>query len=184
LAHKAYFVVDDRNQKSLLVSNRVDGTTDVNPLRDKILHEEPKEIAFRPKAKIVWDNRIQLLGWDMPNSVRRGSKFQVRTYYKVLQPVGSAWHVLYHFDGPLRFNGDHMPIDDRCSTSQWAVNDFIVDTTTVIAGGTAFPSGSYEVWTGFWTGSAPNFKNMPLSEAPGDLRDTTDRVKITTITVE
>jgi hypothetical protein len=184
MAHKSYFVVDDRNIKSLLISNRVDGTTDKNPLRDTILHEPPKSIRFRPKGRVVWDNRIELLGWDMPTTVPRGSKFQVRTYYKVLQPISGAWHVLYHFDGPLRFNGDHMPIDDHCTTGQWAIDDYIVDTTTVVAGGTAFQSGSYDVWTGFWTGSAPNFKNMPLSAAPGDMRDTTDRVKITTITLD
>ena len=45
-------------------------------------------------------------------------------------------------------------------------------------------SGAYEVWTGFFTGSNPNFKNMAVSEAPGDMRDKDDRVKITTILVE
>ena len=186
LAHQPYFVVDDRDERSLLLSNRIDGTSDKNPLRDKILHEEPKQIRFRPKpgTRIVWDNRIELLGWDIPPVVDRGSKFQVKMYYKVLQPIGGAWHVLFHFDGSLRFNGDHMPIDDRCSMALWSAGDYIVDTTTVMAGGPAFAKGQYEVWTGFFTGAAPNFKNMPVSEAPPQMRDTTDRVKITTITLQ
>jgi hypothetical protein len=184
LAHKAYFVLDDRNLRSLLVSNRVDGASDKNPLRLTILHDEPKHIPYRPKGKVVWESSIQLLGWDIPRSVSRGSKFEVKTYYKILQPVGGSWTVLFHFDGPLRFNGDHPPIDGRCTTAQWSAGDYIVDTHTVVAGGGAFPEGQYEVWTGFFTGSAPNWRNMKLSEAPGDIRDTTDRVKITTINLD
>ena len=41
-----------------------------------------------------------------------------------------------------------------------------------------YPPGKYELWIGFFTGSAPNFRNMSVSAAPGDMRDTTDRVKI------
>ena len=105
-------------------------------------------------------------------------------FYKVLQPVGGSWTLLFHFDGPLRFNGDHAPINGRCQTSTWQPGDYIVDTYTVTAGGGAFAKGPYEVWTGFFTGTAPNWKNMPVSEAPGDMRDTVDRVKITTITLD
>ena len=181
---KPYFVIDDRNQRSWLLSNKVDGTTDKNPLAATIVHSEPKKIPIRPKSRIVFDNRVELLGWDMPKSVDRGAKFEVKMYYKVLQPVGGTWTILFHFDGPLRFNGDHPPIDGLCQTSTWQKDDYIIDTHTVVAGGSAFAPGKYEVWTGFFTGSAPNWKNMPVSEAPGDMRDTVDRVKITTITLD
>jgi hypothetical protein len=181
---RPYFVVDDRNTRSLLLSNRVDGTTDKNPLRTAILHSEPKQITKRPKAPIVFDNKIELLGWDMPARVSRGDKFTVRMYYKIRQAVGGNWRVLFHFDGALRFNGDHEPIKGRCQTSTWQPGDFIVDTHTVTAGAGAFTPGPYEVWTGFFTGSAPNWKNMTVSEAPADQRDTADRVKITTIMLD
>lgn len=178
---KPYFVIDDRNTRSLLLSNRVDGTTDKNPLRSAILHEEPKQITSRPKGRIVYDNKVELLGWDIPKRVNRGDKFTVRMYYKILQPVGGNWRVLFHFDGALRFNGDHEPIKGRCQTSTWQPGDYIVDSHTITAGAGAFTPGPYEVWTGFFTGSAPNWKNMSVSEAPPDQRDTADRVKITTI---
>jgi hypothetical protein len=181
---KPYYVIDDRNTRSLLLSNRVEGTSDKNPLRASILHQEPTQIAYRPKGRIVFDNRIELLGWDMPKSVKRGKKFTVRMFYKVLQPVGGNWRILFHFDGALRFNGDHEAIKGRCQTSTWQSGDYIVDTHTVTAGAGAFTPGPYEVWTGFFTGSAPNWKNMPVSEAPPDMRDTADRVKITTIRLE
>ncbi|HEY5945222.1 MAG TPA: hypothetical protein VIV40_07015, partial [Kofleriaceae bacterium] len=181
---KPYFVLDDRNTRSLLLSNKVDGTTDKNPLRTAILHAEPKQIPIRPKGRIVFDGRIELLGWSMPKRVSRGDKFEVRMFYKVLQPVPGNWRVLFHFDGPLRFNGDHEPIKGRCQTSTWQPGDFIVDQYTVTAGAGAFAPGPYEVWTGFFTGSNPNWKNMTVSEAPGDMRDQADRVKITTITLD
>src|SRR5262249_13962724 len=88
---KPYFVIDDRNLKILLRANRVTGTTDKNPLATAIVHQEPKQIPSRPKAKVVFDNRIQLLGWDIPKSAARGSKFEATLYFKVLQPVGNSW---------------------------------------------------------------------------------------------
>lgn len=181
---KAYYVIDDRNARSLLLSNKVDGTTDKNPLATAIVHAEPAKIPQKPKGKIVWDNRIQLLGWDIPRTMSRGSKVQIKLYYKILMPVGGAWTTLMHFDGPLRFNGDHKPIGDRCPTSTWQPGDYIIDTHTVSVGGSAFPTGTYDLWLGFFTGSAPNWKNMAISEAPGDMRDTADRVKIMSVTLE
>ena len=181
---KPYFVIDDRNVKSTLLSNKIDGTTDKNPLGKMILRTEPPKITTKPKAKIVFDNRVQLLGWDIPAHVHTGEKFEVRMYYKILQPVGGAWQILFHFTGPTYFNGDHQPIDNKCPTSTWQPGDFIVDTHTVQASGGGYARGAYEVWTGFFTGSNPNFKNMTVSEAPGDMRDKDDRVKITTITLD
>jgi hypothetical protein len=186
IAGKPYFVIDDRNQRSLLLSNRVDGATDKNPLRTAIVHEEPRDIRFRPKGKVVWDSRIQLLGWDLPRSASRGTMFDVVVYYKILQPVGGSWKALMHFDGPAgrAGNGDHDPIAGRCPTSTWQLGDYIIDRFSARAGGGAFPGGAYDVWIGFFTGTNPNWKNMAVSEAPGDMRDTTDRVKIATLSLE
>ena len=169
---KNYFVIDDRNTRDLLLSNKLDGTTDKNPLAVAMIREEPKDIPQKPKAKLVYDNRIQLLGWDIPKSVGRNEKFTVTMYYRVTQQVSGQWHIFMHFDGPqaLRFNGDHFPIDELCPTSTWQAGDYIIDRHTVTSGGGAFPSGNYDVWTGFFTGSNPNFKNMAISEAPGDMR--------------
>jgi hypothetical protein len=186
VAGKPYFVIDDRNQRSLLLSNRLDGASDQNPLRTAIVHDEPRDIPCRPKGKVVWDNRIQLLGWDVPRSVLRGARFEITLYYKILQPVGGTWRTLMHFDGPAgrAGNGDHEPIGGRCPTSTWQLGDYVIDRFTASAGGGAFPAGVYDVWTGFFTGAAPNWRNMPVSEAPGDMRDNADRVKITTIGLE
>ncbi|MBV8762495.1 MAG: hypothetical protein JO257_34745 [Deltaproteobacteria bacterium] len=185
---KPYFVLDDDFTKAALLSNKVDGTTDKNPLRRMILHAPPAQMGAKPKARVVFDSRVELIGWDMPKVVGRGSKFDVTLYFKVLQPVGGSWQVLMHFDGQAgrAGNGDHWPIDKRCETSTWQPGDYIVDHFTVQGLAPAFPAGQYTVWTGFFTGSNPNWRNMPISEAPPDMRDDppTDRVKITTITVD
>lgn len=179
-----YYVVDDRNVRNLLLSNKLDGATDKNPLAVAIVHGEPANISQRPKTPVIWDRRLQLLGWSVPARMTRGAHYEITLYYKVLQPVGGAWKALMHFDGPLRFNGDHDPIRGRCPTSTWQPGDYIIDRHTVRAGGGAFPRGRYDVWVGFFTGSAPNWKNMPVSEAAPEMRDGTDRVKITSITLD
>ncbi|MBA3819955.1 MAG: hypothetical protein H0X17_13760, partial [Deltaproteobacteria bacterium] len=181
---KPYFVIDDRNTRNLLLSNKVDGTTDKNPLASMIAHQEPAQIRHRPKGRVVWDNRIELLGWDLPAKLGRGERFEVTVYYKILQPVGGNWTAIMHFDGAIRFSGDHKPIKDRCPTSTWQLGDYIIDRHTVVAGGRGHPLGKYDLWIGFFTGSAPNFRNMPVSAAPGDIRDTTDRVKITSVILD
>ena len=181
---KPYFVIDDRNTRNLLFSNKVDGTTDKNPLRDMIVHAEPKQIPKKPKGRVVWDNRIELLGWSIPSVVQRGSNFDVTIYYKILQPVGGNWTAIMHFDGAIRFSGDHKPIQDRCPTSSWQPGDYIIDTVSVVAGGAGHPLGKYELWIGFFTGTAPNFKNMTVSTAPPDMKDANDRVKITTLILD
>jgi hypothetical protein len=181
---KPYYILDDRNARSLLLSNKLDGATDKNPLRDMIVHAEPQNIPVRAKGRIVFDNKIQLLGWDIPKAVGRGDKVEMKLYYKILAPVGAVWKTLVHLDGYLKINGDHPPIQEKCQTSTWQPGDYIIDTFTVQAGGGASPSGKYEVWTGFFTGAAPNWRNMPVSEAPGEMRDNSDRVKITSILLE
>ncbi len=181
LAGKPYYVLEDRNVRSLLLSNKLEGAVDRNPLATTILHTLPANIPSRPKGPIVWDKKIELLGWSVPARVGRGDKFAVTLYYKILAPVGGSWKSLMHFDGPLRFNGDHDPIAGRCPTSTWQPGDFVVDTHVVTAGGSGFSAGRYDMWIGFFTGQAPNWKNMTVSEAPPDQRDTADRVKILSI---
>jgi hypothetical protein len=116
--------------------------------------------------------------------VARGAPFEVTVYYKILQPVGGTWKALTHIDGPAgrAGNGDHDPIAGRCPTSTWQPGDYIIDRFTTRVGG-VFPGGMYDVWIGFFTGSNPNWRNMPvtLPEKRSDMRDNADRVKITTI---
>lgn len=177
-----YFVLYANNTRSLLFSNQLGDAEDENPLSDMIVHKPPA-VKHKPKGRVVWDNKIELIGWDMPDNVRAGDSFEIVTYFKILGPVGGAWTMLLHFDGPLRMrDGDHKPIKDRCPTSTWMQGDYIIDRHTMHTSGN--PSARYELWVGFFTGTAPNFRNMDISAAPGDMTDTNDRVRIGSIILD
>jgi hypothetical protein len=186
LGDKPYFVLEERNLRNLLLSNKLDGATDKNPLSDTIVHAEPKDIPKRPPKRVVFDNKIELLGWDLPAEADRGESFEITLYYKILAPVGASWKSLVHFDGNAGRAGiaDHEPINGRCPTSTWQPGDYIIDRFRATAASGAYPSGKIDLWVGFFTGSAPSFRNMPVSEAPPVMRDTMDRVKIASIVVD
>ncbi|HEY4060039.1 MAG TPA: hypothetical protein VGM39_25665, partial [Kofleriaceae bacterium] len=188
LAKQPYFIIDDRNTRSHLLSNKIDGATDHNPLKDAILHAPPVKMKSTPPSTIAWDKKLELIGWDIPATMKKGKRYTIKVIYKVLAPPGGKWKVLMHIDGAIRFNAngccDHWPIDDVCPTGMWQQGDYIVDSYTLTAGGKSFPTGDYQVWIGFFTGTAPNFKNMPISDSPPAMRDNVDRVKVATIHLE
>jgi hypothetical protein len=184
-AGKPYHVLDDSNVRSLLLSNRLGGAADKNPLARAIQRTEPTDIKSRPSARVVWDNKIELVGWTLPDKVRRGDAFQATLYFKILGNVPGSWKIFAHFDGGgLRFQGDHDPIGGRCATSYWQTGDYIVDTFTVEAGDVTFQRRDYELRAGFFTGSSPNWKNMPISEAPAALKDKNERVLVGKVRVD
>ncbi|MCB9565047.1 MAG: glycosyltransferase family 39 protein [Kofleriaceae bacterium] len=182
-AGKPYYVLDDSNARFLLMSNKVDGAVDKNPLSKAILRSEPEGIKTRFSA--TFDDRIELIGYSMPKAVENRSKFTMTLFFKVLKPVPGAWKIFVHFDGKgLRFQGDHAPIRERCATSYWQEGDYIVDTFEVEAGDITFEPGNYQARIGFFTGSAPNWKNMKVTQAPAGAKDDADRVLIGTIALQ
>lgn len=180
-----YYVLDNDNARTLLVSNSAQGTTDRNPLVTALYRSEPPGITKRPAGRIVFDDRVEIIGWNLPATVRRGERFEVTVFYKILAPVGGNWKVFQHWDrGSARFLGDHTPIDGRCPTLDWQAGDYIADRYTLVAGNAATPPGAYDLWTGFFTGAAPSWRNMKVREAPKDTSDAEDRVKLTSITLQ
>lgn len=181
-----YVVLDYSSTRTILLSNKVDGGSDQNPLATRILRAEPTDlIAGRPSAPIVYDNKIELVGWSLPAKVERGDAFTVRLVFKVRAAISGTWKVFAHFDGRgARFQGDHDPIDKVCATSWWQPGDYVVDTFTVEAGDRSTPQGPHEVRVGFFTGSSPNWRNMPVSTAPPGALDDNNRVKIGSVTVD
>ncbi len=184
-AGKRYFVLDDRNPRTLLLSNREDGGADHNPLATTVLRTEPPGIGARPASPIVYDEKIELVGWTIPKHAAFGSTIEVTLYFKVREAVGGSWKIFEHFDGMgQRFQGDHDPISGRCATSYWQKGDYIVDTTTVETGGLGMAAGTYDIRIGFFTGSNPNWKNMTVSQAPAGKKDSNNRVLIDTIQLD
>lgn len=184
-AGKKYVVLDDTNPRTLLLSNREDGGADHNPLATTVLRTEPPGIGARPKSPIVFDEKIELVGWTIPKQAAFGSTIQVTLYFKVRDAVGGSWKIFEHFDGMgQRFQGDHDPISGRCATSYWQKGDYIVDETTVETGGMGMAAGQYEIRVGFFTGSNPNWKNMTVTQAPAGKKDANNRVLIDTLQLD
>lgn len=110
-------------------------------------------------------------------------------FYNVLAPIDQPWKVFVHFEGASgrAGRGDHEPIDGRCPATVWQPGDYIVDRFTArIDDGEArrTPGGVYRIWIGLFTGVAPRWKNMPVSDAASDMYDPSDRVRIATVILE
>lgn len=146
-----YFVVDDTNSQFLLVSNQLStGESDLNPLRRLISDHAPT-----PKHVVsaVFEDRIELLGYDLPDEIKRGEEVTIRLYYKTLQPVTGSYKVFLHFDGAgSRWNGDHIPNGGKFPTSYWAAGTYITDEHRVTTSRLAQAAGYYQILTGFWPG--------------------------------
>ncbi|MEZ4403468.1 MAG: hypothetical protein R3B06_25810 [Kofleriaceae bacterium] len=172
----SYFVLDDSNTQTLLLSNQLGRGTDQNPIATSILRERPTDVGTPVTA--VYDDAIELIGVKMPQAVARGGSFEMTLFYRVKKAVPGKYQVFVHFDGGQRFNGDHWPVRDRCATSFWQAGDYIVDRFKVNAGNVSFNKGPYTVYTGLFTGSNPNWRNMTVTS--GD-KDANNRVKIGTL---
>jgi hypothetical protein len=189
---RPYYVLDDTNARTLLLSNKLGGETDKNPLAKAILRTPPAKIKTRPAGPITFgtapgDDRIELIGWDMPTTVTKGDDFYVTLYFHALKTVGGQWKIFAHFDpqgGSPRFQGDHDPINNRCQTSYWQEGDYIVDTFKVEAGDVSSATGPYTAWVGFFVGSSGNWKNMKVNAAPPGGKDDADRVKLGTVVLQ
>lgn len=162
-----YFVLDNGNTQCMLISNRLeDGEVDKNLLAQAILRSTPEGIE--QPLSIVFEDKLELIGMNMPEAVDRGGAFEVSLFFKVLQPVGGNWKIFAHFDGGgMRFQGDHDPIQNRCGTSFWQAGDYIVDTFTVDAGNFTYAKTLYQLHVGFFRGSGGNWTNMTVSSATG-----------------
>ncbi len=169
-----YYVVDDSNADKIMLSNRMwnkdvpppkalhalmRDALDRNPLARYIVREKPKNIS-KP-LDINFDDKLQLIGVDMPDAVSRGDSFKMRLYYKVVKPIRRGYQVFVHFDGAgVRFQGDHWPVNKRCGTNFWQPGAYIIDEFTVEAGSKGHAATTYQVWTGLFVGSAGNWENM------------------------
>jgi hypothetical protein len=151
LRGQRYFVVDDSNSQFLLLTNRLlPNETDLNPLRRFVSDIEP-----HPQVSILatFDEKIELLGYDMPNEVSRGEELVIRLYYRVLAPIPASYRVFLHFDGMgTRWNGDHPPLQGQFTTNYWSPGTYVTDEHKIPISRLNQPTGFYQVLTGFWPG--------------------------------
>jgi RNA polymerase sigma factor (sigma-70 family) len=88
----------------------------------------PLDPPHKPASPIVWDDRIELVGWDLPAHARVGEPIEVTLVFRVQAPIAHAWAVFAHFEGSAhRHNADHSPVGDTCPTPTWKPGDLLVD---------------------------------------------------------
>lgn len=174
----SYFVIDDSNAQYLLLSNRLlAGEVDLNPLRRYV-----SSIAPQPKVpqQVVFDDRIELIGYDAPPEVARGEELVIRLYYRVLAPIPVSYKIFLHFDGAgARWNGDHAPVGGKFQTSYWSPGTYITDEHRIPVGRMSQAPGYYQVFTGFWPGG--DGPRMTVSAGP---HEADQRVRIGIIRVK
>ena len=178
-----YFVVDDSNAERVILSNRMWNADvpvppklklpmrdylDRNPLWRYIVRDKPEGIQH--PLDVNYDNKLKLIGMDLPRSIDRGDDFEVTFYYQVLKPMSRNWQVFVHFDGGgVRFQADHFPVKKRCGTNYWQPGDYIIDHFTVESSDMGVAKKSYKIWTGLFVGGSGNWTNMEVvSPEPDD----------------
>ncbi|TMQ15665.1 MAG: sigma-70 family RNA polymerase sigma factor [Deltaproteobacteria bacterium] len=88
----------------------------------------PLDPPHKPTAPILWDDRIELIGWDIPDRARVGEPVQVTLVFRARALILHPWNVFAHFDGSQhRKNADHPPVGEYCTTSTWRPGDVLVD---------------------------------------------------------
>lgn len=172
----SYHVLDDRNSQFLIVSNKLGNgcERDRNPLRKYVLPTAPS-----PKHKITanFENKVELLGYDVPEKVRLGTKFKISLYFKVLSRMPAGYKIFIHFDQPAhRFHGDHEPLDGKLPTQYWFPGDYIEDPYVVETSQLTGSSGPYTIYMGFWRGES----RIKVIKGPND---GVNRVRIGTLNV-
>jgi hypothetical protein len=130
-------------------------------------HAVPASLA-KPPSPVVWDQKIELVGWSIPTTIKGGEGIEVIVAYRALKPLDRDWTIFAHFDSPeIRINGDHDPGVGWCPTKDWKAGETVVDRATV-----RFDKpGRYALTIGFFTGRAPSWENLPISVAPAEMND-------------
>jgi protocatechuate 3,4-dioxygenase beta subunit len=144
-------------------------------------HELPATIV-KPPAPVVWDRKIELVGWSVAEATKVNAPIEITLVYRALEPIDREWTIFAHFDSATtRVNADHNPGADWCPTARWRAGESIVDRFTV-----KFESvGRYALTVGFFTGRAPDWQNLALSSVPSAMDDTKQHgVHVADVTVK
>jgi hypothetical protein len=162
-------VLDARSSQILLVASKLEpGEKNESPLDKIILQEEPHP---QHKLDVNLEDKLQVLGFDtadeaghLVNVVVPGRAYRMRTYYRVLDKVGTEWEAFIHIDGyRRRHNGDHKPMDGRYPFALWLPGDLIVDDYEFKLEPN-FSPGNYTVYFGLFVGDT----RMKVKSGPSD----------------
>jgi hypothetical protein len=194
-AHQDYFVLDASSSRFLLMSNRLlSGEKDVNPLKKDVWmaptpptaegqwnESEKPPWAWRVAVSATFNDEIQLVGADFPESVRRPGKIPLDLFFRVKKQPPSGYKIFVHFDGPAapRVIGDHDPLNKAFPTAYWLPGEYVRDHYETEVPLMTTPAGTYTVFIGFWPGGEG--KRLKVTQGPND---GSDRVRLGTLEVK
>lgn len=176
-----------------LVTDRLeDGETDVNPISDYVLDEEPDDRDFISLETTVdgethhptFDDRITFLGYSLDRGgpgqrpvYSWGDTMEVTQYFRVERRIPRDYEIFIHIDlGGNRIHGDHDPVGGLYPTNRWRSGDVIKNVHEIEIERFVAP-GLYTFYTGFYSG------DDRMSVDPDGAHDGEDRVDMAEIEV-
>lgn len=101
-----------------------------------------------------FDNKIELIGFDVEEPLEAGKKTTFTWYWKALEDIDENWKVFVHFDSKakrFRQNLDHVPVKNMYETSRWKKGQIVKDVQEVTLQGN-FPAGKATPYIGWYRG--------------------------------
>ena len=162
-------IVDARSSQILLAASSMrEGDKDDNPLSSMVLTSVPH---FWRKIDANMDDKLEVLGIDLVDdqgrlvdTVSPAKTYHLKTYYRVLAPVGGEWEAFIHIDGyHRRHNGDHKPLSGKYPMSLWLPGDLIADDHEFKLEPN-FSPGTYTIFFGLFAGDT----RLKVKSGPND----------------
>lgn len=150
-------VLDGRSSQIILVGSSLLPTEKSENTLDRIVLSEPPKPQRKLEANL--EEKLLVLGYDVTDAngrlvdaVTPGKKYHLKSYFKVLAPLGSDWEMFVHIDGfHKRHNGDHKPAEGKYPTSLWTTGDIVMDDYEFSLEPN-FSPGGYTVYFGLFLG--------------------------------
>jgi 4-amino-4-deoxy-L-arabinose transferase-like glycosyltransferase len=180
---------EDKRSLDLLPRHFPEGdVVDEGPL----YYHEPYFLAFHVPAgaqaridpshrlAVNWDDKIELLGYDLDASTyKAGETVHLTLYYQALSRMGVSYTVFAHLwgppnpatGGPIWGQDDTEPCRRGYPTSSWDVGEVVVDNLEIPISAEA-PSGDYSIVMGLY--QWPSLERLPVLDAAG--QDVADNV--------
>jgi hypothetical protein len=131
------------------------------------------DTAPKPQRKldVNMEDKLLVVGIDIADksgklveTVAPGKPYKMRTYFKVLAPVGSEWEFFIHIDGyRKRHNGDHKVMNGKYPMALWLPGDVLVDEHELTLEPN-FTPGQYTIFFGLYVGDT----RLKVKSGPSD----------------
>jgi hypothetical protein len=194
-AHQSYYVLDASSSRFLLISNQLgSGETDANPLKKDVwmaptpvgpngefAPNETPPWKWRVPVSATFNDEIELVGADFPETVRRPGKIPLDLIFRIKKAPPAGYKIFIHYDGPAapRVIGDHDPLNKAFPTAYWLPGEYIRDHYETDVPLMTTPAGTYTVFVGFWPGGEG--RRLKITQGPND---GADRVRLGTLEIK